>query len=180
MSEDQCARATVDCVQGEDDKAKIMMKVKNNRNTGCQAGVYPHTTMTMQNTSVSLKWEPCHGKPCTTIKNPAPSHFFFEMTNCTLACPRLKDLTVAQAYLGIAVTYEKMICGQLGVEHCKEWPGQNKIELVGVKPMIQGKEQCGAEISFSTKTDNKILGLRQYCDMSCGVRTDIVHQCGTK
>ena len=76
MSEDQCARAAVDCVQEKDDKAKMVMKVENHcadyatkdqmeeiknllvkkiRNTGCQAGVYPNTTMTMQNNSISLK-----------------------------------------------------------------------------------------------------------------------------
>jgi len=204
MSEDQCVRATVKCVQGEHDNVKVVMKVENNcadyatkdqmndikdllvkknMNTKCQAGIYPATTMTMQNNSVSLKWEPCKGKPCKTIKNPAPSQFVFEMTNCTLDCPQLQDLMRAQAYMGIVVTYEKMICGQLGVEHCKVRPrgiGQNKIELVGVKTMLRGNEQCGAEISFITKTDNKILGLQQYCDLSCHVRTNIVQQCGTK
>ena len=88
---------------------------------------------------------------------------------------------VAQAYLGIEVTYEKMICGQLGVEYCKELPGQKKIELVGVKTMVLGQEQCGvAELSFFSKGDNTELGIKQECDLYCGVRTNILQQCGTE
>ena len=41
------------------------------------------------------------------------------MNNCTIICPKLPDLMVAQAYLGYPVTYEDVICGQIGLKHCK-------------------------------------------------------------
>ena len=126
-------------------------------------------------------WEPCDGETCTVIQNPFTTNFFFEMSNCTLYCPGLKDQMVAQAYSGIDLTFEKLICGQLGVEYCKELPGQKKIELVGLKTMVHSQEQCGmAEISFFTKEDNTELGIKQDCDLSCGVRTNILQQCGTE
>ena len=89
---------------------------------------YPHTTLTMDNNTVSLKWAPCEEKACTKIRNPEVKEkdslpIFFEMNNCNLDCPALKDLMNAQAYLGVAVTYESMICGQMGVKHCKASPG---------------------------------------------------------
>merc|ERR1719516_213394 len=154
---------------------------------------YPHTTLTMKDTDVSLKWAACGEKACTKIRNPEvkekdPLPIFFEMNNCTLDCPQLKDLMVAQAYLGIAVTYESMICGQIGEKHCKVWPGQKKLELVRVNTNVSGNDQCGeAQISFFTDSDpcitndlsdETILGIKSDCDLSCDVRTNLVERCG--
>jgi len=154
---------------------------------------YPNTKLTMRDTDVSLKWAQCGEKACTKIRNPEveekdPLPIFFEMNNCTLDCPALKDLMVAQAYLGIAVTYESMICGQIGVKHCKVWPGQKKVELVRVNTNISGNDQCGeAQISFFTDSDpcitndlsdETILGIKPDCDLACDVRTNLVERCG--
>jgi len=154
---------------------------------------YPNTKLTMRDTDVSLKWAQCGEKACTKIRNPEveekdPLPIFFEMNNCTLDCPALKDLMVAQAYLGIAVTYESMICGQIGVKHCKVWPGQKKVELVRVNTNVSGNDQCGeAQISFFTDSDpcitndlsdETILGIKPDCDLACDVRTNLVERCG--
>ena len=61
------------------------------------------------------------------------------MNNCTIICPKLPDLMVAQAYLGYPVTYEDVICGQIGLKHCKVWPGQKKVELLRVNTNVTGK-----------------------------------------
>jgi MFS family permease len=154
---------------------------------------YPHTTLTMKDTDVSLKWAQCEEKACSKIRNPEvkekdPLPIFFEMNNCTLDCPELKHLMVAQAYLGIAVTYESMICGQLGDKHCKVWPGQKKAELVRVNTNVTGNDQCGeAQLNFFTDSDpcitndlsdETILGINPECDLSCDVRTNLVERCG--
>jgi len=155
---------------------------------------YPTTTLTMKNTEVSLKWATCaEDKACTKIRNPEekeqdPLPIFFEMNNCTLECPQLNNLMVAQAYLGIAVTYESMICGQIGVKHCKVWPGQRKVEFVRVNTNVTGNDQCGeAQLSFFTDSDpcitndikdETILGIKSDCDLSCEVRTNLVERCG--
>ena len=147
----------------------------------------------MKDTDVSLKWAPCEEKACTKIRNPEvkekdPLPIFFEMNNCSLECPQLKDIMVAQAYLGVAVTYESMICGQLGEKNCKVWPGQKKLELVRVNTNVTGNDQCGeAQISFFTDSDpcitndlsdETILGIKSDCDLSCDVRTNLVERCG--
>merc|ERR1719334_2574899 len=95
---------------------------------------------------------------------------------------------VAQAYLGIAVTYESMICGQIGEKHCKVWPGQKKAELVRVNTNVTGNDKCGeAIISFFTDSDpcvtnniedETILGIKQGCNLSCSVRTNLIERCG--
>eukprot|EP00092_Neocalanus_flemingeri_P035258 GFUD01038362.1.p1 GENE.GFUD01038362.1~~GFUD01038362.1.p1 ORF type:complete len:656 (-),score=158.45 GFUD01038362.1:44-2011(-) len=154
---------------------------------------YPHTTLTMKHTDVELKWAPCAEQACTKIRNPEekekdPLPIFFELNNCTLDCPQLNNLMVAQAYLGIAVTYESMICGQIGVKHCKVWPGQRKVEFVRVNTNVSGNDQCGeAQISFFTDSDpcvtndikdETILGIKPDCDLSCEVRTNLVERCG--
>jgi len=154
---------------------------------------YPHTTLTMDNTTVSLKWAPCEEKACTKIRNPEvkekdPLPIFFEMNNCNLNCPALKDLMNAQAYLGVAVTYESMICGQMGVKHCKAWPGQKKLELVRVNTDVSRNDKCGeAQISFFTDSDpcvtndlsdETILGIKPDCALACDVRTNLVERCG--
>jgi len=154
---------------------------------------YPHTTLTMDNNTVSLKWAPCEEKACTKIRNPEvkekdPLPIFFEMNNCNLDCPALKDLMNAQAYLGVAVTYESMICGQMGVKHCKAWPGQKKLELVRVNTDVIGNDKCGeAQISFFTDSDpcvtndlsdETILGIKPDCALACDVRTNLVERCG--
>eukprot|EP00092_Neocalanus_flemingeri_P017574 GFUD01019015.1.p1 GENE.GFUD01019015.1~~GFUD01019015.1.p1 ORF type:complete len:653 (+),score=151.82 GFUD01019015.1:394-2352(+) len=154
---------------------------------------YPHTTLTMKHTDVELKWAPCAEQACTKIRNPEekekdPLPIFFELNNCTLDCPQLNTLMVAQAYLGIAVTYESMICGQMGVKHCKVWPGQRKVEFVRVNTNVSGNDQCGeAQISFFTDSDpcvtndikdETILGIKPDCDLSCEVRTNLVERCG--
>jgi len=154
---------------------------------------YPHTTLTMKDTDVSLKWAQCEEKACSKIRNPEvkekdPLPIFFEMNNCTLDCPQLKHLMVAQAYLGIAVTYESMICGQIGDKHCKVWPGQKKLEFVRVNTNVTGNDQCGeAQLSFYTDSDpcitndlsdETILGINPECDLSCDVRTNLVERCG--
>jgi len=155
---------------------------------------YPETTMTMTETDVSLKWKPCDAeKACTKIRNPEekekdPIPIYFEMDNCTLNCPQLNDLMFAQAYLGIPVTYESIICGQIGVKHCKVWPRQRKVELLRVNTNVTGNDKCGmAEISFFTDSDpcitnelkdEKILGLRADCSLACEVKTNLVEKCG--
>jgi len=158
---------------------------------------YPQTNLTMTNSAVSLKWEPCGdnagNEACTKIKNPEeeekdPLPIFFEMNNCHLDCPKLNDLMVAQAYLGIAVTYESMICGQLGVKNCKVWPGQKKLELVRINTDVAGNDKCGeAQISFYTDSDpcitNKLedetlLSIKADCNLECDVRTNLIERCG--
>ena len=119
-------------------------------------------------------------------KDPIP--IYFEMDNCTLNCPQLNDLMFAQAYLGIPVTYESIICGQIGVKHCKVWPRQRKVELLRVNTNVTGNDKCGmAEISFFTDSDpcitnelkdEKILGLRADCSLACEVKTNLVEKCG--
>ena len=47
---------------------------------------------------------------------------------------------MVQAYLGFAVTYEDILCGQIGLKHCKVWPGQKKVELLRVNTNVTGKE----------------------------------------
>jgi len=154
---------------------------------------YPQTTLTMKHTDVKLQWAQCGDNPNTKIRNPEekekdPLPIFFEMNNCTLDCPKLNNLMVAQAYLGIAVTYESMICGQIGVKHCKVWPGQRKVEFVRVNTNVSGNDESGkASISFFTDSDpcitndindETILGIRPDCDLSCEVRTNLVERCG--
>merc|ERR1719334_483179 len=100
----------------------------------------------------------------------------------------LEGIMVAQAYLGIAVTYESMICGQIGEKHCKVWPGQKKAELVRVNTNVTGNDKCGeAIISFFTDSDpcvtnniedETILGIKQGCNLSCSVRTNLIERCG--
>ena len=92
-------------------------------------------------------------------KDPIP--IYFEMNNCSLTCPKLTDLMVAQvscdwptpghvtlcspliaqAYLGFAVTYEDILCGQIGLKHCKVWPGQKKVELLRVNTNVTGNQR---------------------------------------
>merc|ERR1719422_2866374 len=119
-------------------------------------------------------------------KDPIP--IYFEMNNCALTCPKLTDLMVAQAYLGFAVTYEDILCGQIGLKHCKVWPGQRKVELLRVNTNVTGNDQCGqADISFYTDSDpcitnelkdEKILGLKPDCHLTCEVKTNLVKKCG--
>jgi len=149
--------------------------------------------MTMKDTDVSLQWDACEEKPCTAIRNPVskekdPLPIFFEMNNCSLNCPDLDKLMLAQAYLGVALTYESMICGQIGVKHCKVWPGQRKAEFVRVNTNVTGNDQCGqAQISFFTDSDpcitndiedETILGIKPNCSLECLVRTNLVERCG--
>ena len=49
---------------------------------------------------------------------------------------------MVQAYLGFAVTYEDILCGQIGLKHCKVWPGQKKVELLRVNTNVTGKEMA--------------------------------------
>ena len=110
------------------------------------------------------------------------------MDNCTLDCPAIKDLIFAQAYLGIHVTYESIICGQIGPKHCKVWPNQRKIELLRVNTNVTGNDKCGqAMISFFSDSDpcitnelkdEQILGLRENCSLACEVKTNLVGKCG--
>jgi len=155
---------------------------------------YPETSMTMETTKVDLKWAACPERAdCTKIRNPEekekdPIPIFFEMNECQISCPRLKDIMLAQAYLGIAVTNEKMICGQIGEKHCKVWPGQRKAELVRINTNVTGNDQCGeATVSFFTDSDpcvtndiedETLLGLRGGCDLNCTVRTNLIERCG--
>ena len=44
---------------------------------------------------------------------------------------------MVQAYLGFAVTYEDILCGQIGLKHCKVWPGQKKVELLRVNTNVR-------------------------------------------
>ena len=67
------------------------------------------------------------------------------MNNCNLTCPRLPDLMLAQAYLGMDVTYEAIICGQIGLKHCKVWPGQRKVELLRVNTNVTGAHDTNPE-----------------------------------
>ena len=71
-------------------------------------------------------------------KDPIP--IYFEMNNCNLTCPKLPDLMLAQSFLGLEVTYESMVCGQIGLKHCKVWPGQRKMELVRVNTNVTGNK----------------------------------------
>ena len=64
------------------------------------------------------------------------------MNNCNLTCPKLPDLMLAQSFLGLEVTYESMVCGQIGLKHCKVWPGQRKMELVRVNTNVTGKKMA--------------------------------------
>lgn len=155
---------------------------------------YPETNMTWEQTSVNLKWEHCPDREdCTTIRNPEekekdPLPIFFEMNDCDLNCPGLRDLMLAQAYLGVAVTNEKMICGQIGEKHCKVWPGKKKAELIRVNTNVTGNDQCGeANISFFTDSDpcvtnniedETILGIKPECNLVCTVRTNLIQRCG--
>jgi len=154
---------------------------------------YPQTSMTMERNMVNLEWETCEEKTCTTIRNPEekekdPIPIFFEMNNCNLTCPKLPDLMLAQSFLGLEVTYESMVCGQIGLKHCKVWPGQRKMELVRVNTNVTGNDQCGsAEISFYTDSDpcitneledEELLGLKPDCHLKCEVKTNLVKKCG--
>ena len=47
---------------------------------------------------------------------------------------------LAQSFLGLEVTYESMVCGQIGLKHCKVWPGQRKMELVRVNTNVTGNK----------------------------------------
>ena len=110
------------------------------------------------------------------------------MDNCTLDCPRLSNLIFAQAYLGMSVTYESIICGQIGTKHCKVWPGQRRLELIRVNTNVTGNNKCGeANISFFTDSDpcitnelkdETILGLKPNCSLECEVKTNLVEKCG--
>ena len=64
------------------------------------------------------------------------------MNNCNLTCPKLPDLMLAQSFLGLEVTYESMVCGQIGLKHCKVWPGQRKMELVRVNTNVTGNKKA--------------------------------------
>ena len=119
-------------------------------------------------------------------KDPIP--IFFEMNNCNLTCPKLPDLMLAQSFLGLEVTYESMVCGQIGLKHCKVWPGQRKMELIRVNTNVTGNDKCGsAEISFYTDSDpcitneledEELLGLKPDCHLECDVKTNLVKKCG--
>ena len=155
---------------------------------------YPETIMTMKETDVSLKWKTCGAEQaCTKIRNPEekekdPIQIYFQMENCTLNCPELKNIMFARSYLGIPVTYESIICGQIGLKHCKVWPRQRKIELLRVNTNVTGNDKCGmAEISFFSDSDpcitnelkdEQILGLRENCSLACEVKTNLVGKCG--
>ena len=90
--------------------------------------------------------------------------------------------------LGIPVTRESIVCGQIGRKHCKVWPGQQKLELIRVNTNVSGNNQCGeAAISFFTDSDPCItndlaeeerLGLKPNCSLRCKVRTNLVERCG--
>merc|ERR1712241_284786 len=94
----------------------------------------------------------------------------------------------AQRYLGIHVTYESIICGQIGLKHCKVWPRQRKIELLRVNTNVTRNDKCGmAEISFFTDSDpcitneledEELLGLKPDCHLTCEVKTNLVEKCG--
>ena len=139
---------------------------------------YPQTTITMNGTFISLVWTQCKEKACTKIRDLGSLPLYFEMYNCTIDCPQLKDLMVAQAYLGVIVTYEEIICGQMGVEYCKYSNEYRNIELVGVKAKLIRNEHCSeAEISLLTNSDEKTIQIKQDCDLSCGARTNLVEHC---
>ena len=110
------------------------------------------------------------------------------MNNCNLTCPKLPDLMLAQSFLGLEVTYESMVCGQIGLKHCKVWPGQRKMELIRVNTNVTGNDNCGsAKISFYTDSDpcitneledEELLGLKPECHLECDVKTNLVKKCG--
>merc|ERR1712241_980075 len=148
----------------------------------------------MMENQVSLKWKTCGAEQaCTKIRNPEekekdPIQIYFQMENCTLNCPELKNIMFARSYLGIQVTYESIICGQIGLKHCKMWPNQRKIELLRVNTNVTGNDRCGqAEISFFSDSDpcitneledEELLGLRANCSLACEVKTNLVGKCG--
>lgn len=195
MSEDQCVRATLYCVVGGDGKAVVVTKMENYcdkdyatkdqmenikdlLSKGCKMVDYPHTNITMKSSIISIKWTQCKEKACTKIRDLGSLPLYFEMYNCTIDCPGLQDLMVAQAYMGISVTYESVICGQMGVEYCKSSHEYRNIELVGVKAKLIRNEECGeAEFSLLTISDKKTIQIEQDCDLSCEVRTNLVEHC---
>lgn len=159
---------------------------------------YPATNMTMTAGEVHLKWEKCPDSTCTMIQNPLekdkdPVPIYFEMNNCTLECPLLKELMLKSAYIGVAVTYESMACGQIEQnvgtpKHCKPWPGQKKMEFIRVNTNVSGNTQCGeADINFFTDSDpcitndirdETLLSIKNDCTLECEVRTNLVKRCG--
>merc|ERR1719369_780353 len=135
---------------------------------------------------------------CSVIQNPRekdkdPVPIYFEMNNCVLDCPRLTELMMPAAYLGVAVTYESMACGQIAArvgtsKHCKPWPGQKKMEFIRVNTNVTGNDNCGeANISFYTDSDPCVtndlrdetqLRIKKDCELHCEVRTNLVKRCG--
>merc|ERR1719192_1727711 len=154
----------------------------------------------MTHGDVKLKWERCPDTSCTLIQNPLekdkdPVPIYFEMNNCELECGigKLKNIMLESNYMGIAVTYESITCGQIAQavntdKHCKPWPGQKKMEFIRVNTNVTGNDKCGeANISFYTDSDpcitnelkdEQILGLRSDCSLACDVKTNLVRKCG--
>merc|ERR1719350_1901730 len=161
---------------------------------------YPNTNMTMTHGDVKLKWERCPDTSCTLIQNPLekdkdPVPIYFEMNNCELECGigKLKNIMLESNYMGIAVTYESITCGQIAAivgtdKHCKPWPGQKKMEFIRVNTNVTGNDNCGeANISFYTDSDPCItndledetpLAIKDDCTLTCEVRTNLVKRCG--
>merc|ERR1719228_3220171 len=118
----------------------------------------------MRGADVHLNWDLCPDSSCTLILNPRekdkdPVPIFYEMNNCELECPRLKDHIMSAGYIGVPVTYESMTCGQIASyagtnKHCKPWPNQKKMEFIRVNTNVTGNDQCGqANITFFTDSD---------------------------
>jgi len=159
---------------------------------------YPPTQMTMRGADVHLNWDLCPDSSCTLILNPRekdkdPVPIFYEMNNCELECPRLKDHIMSAGYIGVPVTYESMTCGQIASyagtnKHCKPWPNQKKMEFIRVNTNVTGNDQCGqANITFFTDSDpcitneledETLLQIKDDCTLTCEVRTNLVERCG--
>jgi len=159
---------------------------------------YPSTNMTMTAGDVQLNWDRCPDSTCTTIQNPLekdkdPVPIYFEMNNCTLDCPMLRDLIMKNSYMGQAVTYETMACGQIAqfvgtTKHCKPWPYQKKMEFIRVNTDVEGNTKCGeANINFYTDSDpcvtndladETMLQIKADCTLQCEVRTNLLKRCG--
>jgi len=159
---------------------------------------YPNTNMTMTHGDVKLQWQNCPDTSCTVIQNPLekdkdPVPIYFEMNNCKLECPKLTEIMLTSNYMGIAVTYESITCGQIaGIvgtdKHCKPWPGQKKMEFIRVNTNVTGNDNCGeANISFYTDSDPCVtndlrdetqLAIKSDCELHCEVRTNLVKRCG--
>merc|ERR1719347_846286 len=154
--------------------------------------------MTMTHGDVKLKWEKCPDTSCTVIQNPLekdkdPVPIYFEMNNCKLDCPKLTEIMLTSNYMGIAVTYESITCGQIaGIvgtdKRCKPWPGQKKMEFIRVNTNVTGNDNCGeANINFYTDSDpcvtndladETMLQIKADCTLQCEVRTNLLKRCG--